>query len=148
MFVYFGQNHGTYPLAWYAGMITLFVFGSPTWKYLIKALLLLLQVHVYNKNVSDELWDTMPGFRTSVQKLFSYVLILVFAQGDPSCSLCYILIRLISLWTCYELQKNLMPKRNAATYWGLIRIVLIVSKDVSFWSPSNVQTIPVLTCAG
>ena len=47
---------------------------------------------------SDELWDTIPGFWTSVQKtFFSYVLILGFAHGDPSCSLSYILIRQTSL---------------------------------------------------
>ena len=33
------------------------------------------------------------------KNFFSYVLILVFAHGDPSCSLCYILIRQTSLWT-------------------------------------------------
>ena len=80
------------------------IFHGFVQTYLLSAQKVTFQIFFESYNgfgVSDELWDTIPGFWNSVQKLFSYVLILVFARGDPSCSLWYILIRQTSLWTYF-----------------------------------------------
>ena len=47
--------------------------------------------------VFDEPWDAILGFGPMYKKLFSYILVSVFAYRDPWCSLCYILIRKTSV---------------------------------------------------